>query len=96
MKYTVLQIPFPRTKAEETIFCKYVYRPLRRIDYVHPEYYENVYNIKIKNLNWSKFFFSESIDKIETKADYNENAIENIFNKYKLEPHEILFFLCND
>ena len=34
MKYTILQIPFPRTKAEEIIFCKYAYRSLDSIDYV--------------------------------------------------------------
>ena len=48
MKYTVFQIPFPRTDAEEKIFCKYAYRSLDSIDYVHPEYYEKTYEGEIE------------------------------------------------
>ena len=43
MKYTVFQIPFPRTEEEKNIFFKYAYRSLDSIDYVHPEYYEKTY-----------------------------------------------------
>ena len=61
MKYTVLQIPFPRTKAEETIFCKYAYKHLDWIDKVHPEYYEKIYEGEIKTDKISEFEILEEI-----------------------------------
>jgi len=61
MKYTVLQIPFPRTDAEEKIFCKYAYRPLDSIDYVHPEYYEKTYEGEIETDKTDEFEILEEI-----------------------------------
>ena len=61
MKYTILQIPFPRTEAEENIFRKYAYRSLDCIDYVHPEYYENTYEGEIETNKINEFKILEEI-----------------------------------
>lgn len=61
MKYTVLQIPFPHTEAEETIFCKYAYRSLDSIDYVHHEYYEKTYEGEIETDKTNEFEILEEI-----------------------------------
>ena len=61
MKYTVLQIPFPRTEAEEKIFCKYAYRSLDSIDYVHPEYYEKTYEGDIETDKTDEYEILEEI-----------------------------------
>lgn len=61
MKYTVLQIPFPRTEADKKIFYKYAYRPLYSIDYVHPEYYEKTYEGDIETDNTDKYEILEEI-----------------------------------
>ena len=61
MKYTVLQIPFPHTEAEEKIFCKYAYRSLDSIDYVHPEYYKKTYEGEIETDKTDEFEILEEI-----------------------------------
>ena len=61
MKYKVFQIPFPRTEAEEKIFCKYAYQSLAHIDYVHPEYYENTYEGEIETDKTNNYEILEEI-----------------------------------
>lgn len=68
MKYTVLQIPLPRTEAEKTIFCKYAYRSLDSIDYVHLEYYEKTYEGEIETDKTDEY---EILDEISTLLNVN-------------------------
>ena len=44
MKYTILQIPFPKTKAEEATYLKYAFTPLDRVDEVKAKNYREVYS----------------------------------------------------
>ena len=68
MKYTVLQIPFPRTEAEEKIFCKYAYKHLDWIDRVHPEYYEKTYE---GNLETSSTDVMDILEELFTELNIN-------------------------
>lgn len=78
MKYTVFQIPFPRTDAEEKIFCKYAYRSLDSIDYVHREYYDKVYEGDIETDKTDEYEILEEIFtllNINHPADYNGHSL---------------------
>ena len=71
MKYTVLQIPFPETDAEEKIFCKYAYKHLDWIDRVHPEYYKKTYEGDIKT---SSTDVMDILEELFTELNINHPA----------------------
>ena len=48
MKYTILQIPFPRTKEEEANYMKYAFTSLDRVDEVKASNYKEVYTGEIE------------------------------------------------
>jgi hypothetical protein len=95
MKYTIYQFPFPETKEQENIFINYAYRSLDSIDYVHPEYYEEVYSGEINRVNGSDYETLEELFKI-----FNINHPED-FHGHSLSVSDIVklddtFYFCDD